>query len=310
MRHLLGVVLMCVCATLATAETYVVNPEGTGDYPTIQAAIDAAIEGDVIALTDGIYTGDGNWDIIWPEKEITIESQSGDPQACLLDCQGGPGGSHFGMLIEGLGFAGRLAGITIANAVGLGAMFLLADITIEGCIFRDNAGDSGGAIDAYGEIEPVLINCTFQGNHGAQAGAICICAVGSALVQCTFYDNSGAASAIDATETPMTIENSILAFGDGPVITGYGPSLTCCDIYGNIGGDWIEPIASQLGVNGNICEDPLFCDAPSGDLTLDANSPCLPGPECDLMGAWPEGCGATPVNEVTWGEIKRLFNRR
>jgi len=39
----------------ANAATYVVTPDGTGDFPTIQAAIDAAVTGDVIQLTDGVF---------------------------------------------------------------------------------------------------------------------------------------------------------------------------------------------------------------------------------------------------------------
>jgi len=55
---------------------------------------------------------------------------------------------------------------------------------------------------------------------------------------------------------------------------GGSPTLSCCDIYGNAGGDWVGCIAGQLGVNGNICEDPLFCDSQNLDFTLYADSPC------------------------------------
>ncbi len=34
-----------------------------GDYPTIQAGIDAAVNGDEVVVADGIYTGEGNRDI-------------------------------------------------------------------------------------------------------------------------------------------------------------------------------------------------------------------------------------------------------
>ena len=40
-------------AVPAAATTYIVRPDGTGDFPTIQTAIDAAIDGDIIELTDG-----------------------------------------------------------------------------------------------------------------------------------------------------------------------------------------------------------------------------------------------------------------
>lgn len=87
--------------------------------------------------------------------------------------------------------------------------------------------------------------------------------------------------------------------------------LTCCDIYGNEGGDWTGLIAAQYGINGNISEDPLFCDPESGDLRLQENSPCTPftppNPDCDLIGAWPVGCGGTAICSTTWGRLKALF---
>ena len=99
----------------------------------------------------------------------------------------------------------------------------------------------------------------------------------------------------------------------------------CCDLYGNEGTNW-EPfcIADQYGVNGNISEDPLFCDPGIDDVTLYDISPCAPfsppNEECDLIGAWPVGCGEAGIADewppadgdavsVSWGEIKGLFRR-
>ena len=64
-------VLVCLLSSAAFAATYTVNPSGTGDFPTIQAAIDGVVEGDIIELTDGIFTGDDNRD-----KECSYDSIS------------------------------------------------------------------------------------------------------------------------------------------------------------------------------------------------------------------------------------------
>jgi hypothetical protein len=110
---------------------------------------------------------------------------------------------------------------------------------------------------------------------------------------------------------PATIANTIIAFStDGPGIeatSGDAVTLVCCDVYGNQGGDWIGALANQYGINGNISADPLFCDPEAGDLTLHEDSPCAPGVECGLMGAWPVACGSTPTVETTWGAIKALY---
>jgi hypothetical protein len=62
--------------------------------------------------------------------------------------------------------------------------------------------------------------------------------------------------------------------------------LTCCDVYGNEGGDWVGCIADQYGIDGNISEDPFFCE---GSLYLSSDSPCLYGP-CGQIGAHGQGC--------------------
>ncbi len=135
---------------------------------------------------------------------------------------------------------------------------------------------------------------------------------------CTFWGNSSLyAPVVLCGELTGAIENTIIAFSQEGSAVGDGEegaiTLTCCDLFGNPGGDWVGSIADQYGINGNICEDPLFCDAANGDLTLSCLSPCAPlsppNPECDLIGAWSVGCGGTPVTESTWGGIKAMFRR-
>jgi hypothetical protein len=99
---------------------------------------------------------------------------------------------------------------------------------------------------------------------------------------------------------------------DGPGVLAYeGIELTCCDIYGNAGGDWVGSIEDQHGINGNISKDPLFCDPEEGNFALNSDSPCVPfsppNPECDLIGAWPAGCGPTARRLHTWGQVKAIF---
>jgi hypothetical protein len=113
----------------------------------------------------------------------------------------------------------------------------------------------------------------------------------------------------------VLVENCVIAFsGSGGAIQADlhpPPRLTCCDIFGNAGGDWVGCIADQYGIAGNICLDPLFCDPQNLDLTLREESPCAPfsppNAECDQIGAWPVGCGGTPVTPTTWGAIKARF---
>jgi predicted outer membrane repeat protein len=160
------------------AETYVVNPEGTGDFRTIQVAVNVAQDGDVIELTDGTFTGDWNRDIRYCGKAITVRSQSGDPHSCIIDCEGTESDPHRGFIWrDGEGSDSVLEAVTVTGGCETfgGAAFLLCSSpTISSCVFRNNYGRSGGAIDCDEESAPTIIGCTFADNRAASGGAICI----------------------------------------------------------------------------------------------------------------------------------------
>ncbi len=91
--------------------------------------------------------------------------------------------------------------------------------------------------------------------------------------------------------------------GCGIYATGEPPSVLCCDVWDNGGGDYCDyggVLPDQTGLNGNISQDPLFCAPASGDFRLHDDSPCGAenNPECGQIGAF--GCGVcgTGVVEV------------
>jgi len=73
-------------------------------------------------------------------------------------------------------------------------------------------------------------------------------------------------------------------------------SISCCNVYANTGGNYKE-IADPTGTDGNISEDPLFCDPSGGNFSLRSYSPCIPGAhpdgyDCGLIGASGWGCAS------------------
>jgi len=116
---------------------------------------------------------------------------------------------------------------------------------------------------------------------------------------CTFCSNHAPIGAGLYCQSATTLDHLIVAFNqDAEGIASDVPqTLTCCDLFGNQGGDYVGLIADQAGINGNISADPLFCDAANFNFTLDFDSPCLDLP-CVQMGAWPTGC---PITEVASG---------
>jgi predicted outer membrane repeat protein len=367
------------------AETYVVRPDGGGDFPTIQAAIDAAVDHDVIELADGTFTGDGNRDISFHGKAITVRSQSGNPEACTIDCESNPGPRRRGFaFVTGEGPEATVESITIANGY---APLISMDDAWGGAIFCDNGASPmivdcvllnntamgwpsngyGGGVASRGASRPSLIrcqmvenaawsgggaygrfalleDCQFSYNSASIGGGATVLATDSGIVsRCTFARNSASyrggglycglgtcvisgstfclnsadddGGGIACRDGILDLSGTIVAFSSkGEAVfldEGASAFVMCSDLFGNAGGDWTGPIEDQLGVNGNISEDPLFCDLPELDLTLQSDSPCAPdfNPECGLIGAWPVGCGPSSTVPCTWGALKSLFRR-
>ncbi len=75
-----------------------------------------------------------------------------------------------------------------------------------------------------------------------------------------------------------------------------------CQFYNNVandaGGDYVDCLSGQLGMNDNFTADPLFCDSSEVNFRLQEASPCAPENNlaCGLVGANPVGCSATDVN--------------
>jgi hypothetical protein len=79
---------------------------------------------------------------------------------------------------------------------------------------------------------------------------------------------------------------------------------SCNAFWDNEGGNGVyTPFPTDLFL------DPLFCDLPNLDFTLDAHSPYAPGnnPTCGQIGALGVGCGSVAVKAMTWGRVKTLY---
>jgi hypothetical protein len=454
-------ILLAFTPTLALATTYVVKPDGTGDFPTIQAAIDAASDGDVVELAAGTFIGDGNRNMDFLGKAITVRSQSGNPSFCIVDCEGFEGAIRRGFkftseedstsVLEGItirngvaeadgddrnggavacigssptirncrfvdcrAWPGRGGGVycelasptisfcsfvgdsangggglacvegsappitnctfidnrspvggglccrilsnpvvtncdflsNIAGGAGGGAVVCTNSSTpsFVGCRFRENwaAYQDGGAINTRSSSHPSFEDCVFSGNKAERSGGAvkafspisfttCVFAENEAIdfggaldlseetqiEYCTFYANAAANGAAMNAGGDFLLGNCIIAFNEGyravTGCTGGDPparTVVCCDVFGNPGGDYEDCLFLLNGTNGNISEDPLFCDPENGDYTLQSGSPCLPGhhpdgEQCGVIGALAVGC---PVSSVP-GDIVSVPQR-
>jgi len=195
MKRLILIVMVGLwLPAVAFGVTIVVSPDGP---LTIQGAIDLAEPGDVVELLDGVYTGTGNRDLTFSGKAITVRSQSEDPTACIIDCQGSDSEHHRGFLFDqGEGNDSLLHGITIrnGNAPWSGGIYCLDGFpTIRKCVFLNNVGSEGAAICTQGDCQ--ISDCYFADNHSQfNGGAISACCMygypGPTVLRCTFVNNS------------------------------------------------------------------------------------------------------------------------
>jgi len=160
--------LLMMAATIAAGRTIYVDGDGPVDFNNIQSAIDDSNDGDTIIVADGTYTGDGNRDIDFLGKAITVRSENG-PESCIIDRPG-------------------KIGFTFHNEEG-------ADSVLEGfTISRASALEAGGAICCSGS-SPTIRNCIIRDSrvrciyYDAIGGGIYCSRSSPTIVDCIITDN-------------------------------------------------------------------------------------------------------------------------
>jgi predicted outer membrane repeat protein len=226
-----------VLASTAWAGTLYVLPDGSGDVPTIQAAVDSVAPGDTVLLGSGTYTGEGNYNIALHDKAFLMTSETGDPADCVIDCEGHLGSPRRAMDCQG-GSARVIRGVTMRNANSAeGAVYCHGDLTIRDCVFESNfSGYRGGAVRFYGTLEASLKKCTFVSNQAAgEGGAVFIEGVMLLVTvdSCTFHSNQaeyGGAVYCYMHEAEAYIRNSVFVANSATV----GGGIYVDDMYAEI----------------------------------------------------------------------------
>lgn len=365
-----GVALVLLLVTLhasGQAATYLVRPDGSGDFPTIQAALDAAASGDEILLGSGTFAGAGNGNLSFSGKALTVRSERNDPASCVIDCGRHTRGFRF---VSGEGRGARVESVTITlgrvyGGYGGAVLCQQSSPTMVNCIFSDCHADWGGGVAIQGG-GPVIQGCTFyfcghlygmyeaggaihamggdisvedclfDMNGAPKGGAIWSRHATLRISGCTFTSNMGDGAAlwceggtvvylgsstvsfngcdgqICLQESSLHASRTIIAFSfcSGPAVLCDAESiahLSCCDIYGNPGGDWVGCLEGWEEINYNLCVDPMFCSLDDLDARLRSDSPCAAqnNPNCGQIGSLGVACEApVPVQRSTWGRIK------
>ncbi len=208
--------------------------------PSIKAAVMAAETGDVVLVSDGVYTGPDNTEITWWSKQLWVRSENG-PENCIIDCEG-------------------TARAFVFDFAGQTARFVYRASAIDGFTIRNGYNDEqnggGGAIfmdegypnDPENILHPVIINNIFENNYSASYGGAIYYNYGLAVeapreycsIENNIFRNNtatyGGAIAIQYSELKIlnnTFENnSSISGGSGGAIYIYNGSIT--DLYSEV----------------------------------------------------------------------------
>lgn len=190
------------------------------------------------------------------------------------------------------------------------------------CKFVRNLADAGGAEGGgawCANSSPVFTQCVFEANEAAGHGGALVCVFAAPrLVRCTLVGNrSPAGAGIFAwLDSAPVVESSIIALSpEGAAVVCENTAkvtLSCSNVWGNIGGDWSDGIAGQLADPTNFSADPRFCEAAAGVLHLWDGSPCLPGHHphgmiCGTIGAFDRACTPLRIENTSWSVLKSLY---
>jgi predicted outer membrane repeat protein len=220
-------------ASPVSAATFYVKPDGSGDVPTIQDGVYAATSGDTLLLADGTFSGDGNRDVRIIGMSLTVRSESGDPDLCIIDCGGSASENHLAFDIEYDGTPPvLLRDITVrggystsAGAVYVGHESAQGKAAIQNCVFTDNTSVwSGGAILVIDDCTADLWGCRFTANSATTGAAVyALWNSNTVFDECTFSDNSATeGGAVDLYDGAAVFSDCTFS---GNMATDYGGAL-------------------------------------------------------------------------------------
>ena len=174
--------------------TFLVDMGGGGDFTTIQAAIDAAEDGDIININTGSYLLGAPLDL--GTKNLTIQANPsvGAGTAAIVSINGND--THQLMLINGGQTAAtQIRGLIFENGLALdggAVMVTAASPVFEDCLFNSNSAESFGGAVAVDEGSPVFNACTFTGNSADSGGAVYSFLGETAFNACEFSNGNNA----------------------------------------------------------------------------------------------------------------------
>ena len=226
-----------------------------GPKKTIQAGIDAASDGDVVIVARGIYTGDGNRDLDFHGKAITVKSRNG-AKKCIIDCEGTKLDPHRGFYFHSAeGSDSIVKGFTITNGYaagdwpennGGGIYCNNSSPTIAKCTISSNeTADYGGGIYFRDSNSPTVTHCRITNNTADSGGGILCWKSNPRIIHCSVVTNNAENSGggIYAVLSAPTISDCTITGN-----SSYSGAGICCNTYS-------YAVIRECHINGNTASN-------------------------------------------------------
>ena len=223
MKNPIVLLAMLFLAAAVQAQTVRRVPE---DYTDIQSAVDACVNGDIVELNDGVWTGSGT--SVIEVLNLTVTIRNATDATPIIDGEAIRHGlTVFGTLSSTI----ILEGVEIRNGLAVlsgagGAMWVNnpnASVELTDCLFTDNeAADSGGAIYTTRGSSLQANSCEFLRNQsGMDGGGLAL--DGEALLSACVLDDNTAGSAGGAIAATSIV--SIVNCGFKDDVAAIGPAV-------------------------------------------------------------------------------------
>lgn len=224
------------------------------EFPNIQAAVDASVDGDIVLVADGVYVTEH---ARFYGKGITVKSENG-PDRCIIDCDGTSRAFTF---LVGDESDAVVEGFTIRRAYNVAAIWCHggSSPTIRRCKITQSVTDGISIDDSSPLIEdcefswnaergirseggsPVIRRCKFFGHiNGNNSGGLYFSGSGSPRIENCTISQSAASGAVVASGSSATFVNCLfsrnrtsLRGGGVYVSSGVPVKIVNCTFQGN-----------------------------------------------------------------------------
>jgi len=258
------------------------------DYTTIQAALNSCEDYDTVVIAQGRYTGDGNRNINFNGKLITVRST--DPtdinviNSTVIDCQSNGHGFVFN---RGENPEATVAGLTITGGYASlgGAIYCYnnSSPSITNCLIIDNLAFLGGGVAfTNSETRPRITNCILTTNSALVGGGAIYCNGASPKISnCLITSNQASDGGAVYSHNPgdPLISNCTVsgnaAFSSAGAIYCYKSSNLVINnsiLWGNTAAYAPEVLVDNLGATTSIHIS--YCDVQDYDNSVISDNGC------------------------------------